>query len=212
MIEALPTNSTEPDVKIKRRQAFYFLDSGQVDNEGKSTIFGQIFQLLRRDNFVSFKKNKVDSKVFNVKIAGEGAQDAGGPFRDCITNMCSELQSHALPLLIKSQNNKNNHGQFRECWIPNPASRSPTHIELFTFFGVMLGWAIRTTSSLQLDLPPIFWKKIIGQEINEWDLKQIDTYTWQMIDGLKKYLKKSTTVREGQIQGADEFEVYDEET
>ncbi len=78
----------------------------------------------------------------------------------------------------------------------------------------MLGWAIRTTSSLQLDLPPIFWKKLIGHEVNEWDLKQIDTYTWQMIDGLKKYLKKSsdTSGSDGKIQSIDEFEVYDEET
>jgi hypothetical protein len=43
MIDALPSNSNEPDVNIKRRKAFYFLDTGEVDHEGKSTIFGQIF-------------------------------------------------------------------------------------------------------------------------------------------------------------------------
>jgi hypothetical protein len=73
MIEALPTDGSEPSVKILRRKAFYFANSGQVDNEGKSTIFGQIFQQLRSQEFKSFKKNRVDNKVFDVRIAGEGA-------------------------------------------------------------------------------------------------------------------------------------------
>lgn len=133
---------------------------------------------MRGDNYSSFKKNKVDAKVFNVTFPGEGAQDAGGPFRDCITNMCKELQSENLPILVRTPNNKNNHGQFRECWIPNPSSKTPTQIEMFKFFGAMIGWSIRTTSSLHLDLPPIFWKKIICEEVDEFDLKCIDTYSW----------------------------------
>lgn len=127
MIEALK-KTEEGSVKILRRKAFYFGNSGQVDNEGKFTIFGQAFQQMRleKEPYMSFKKNRVDEKVFNVTFAGEGSQDAGGPFRDCITNMCKELQSESLPLLIRTANNKNNHGQFRECWIPNPSSRSPS--------------------------------------------------------------------------------------
>ena len=43
MIDALQTTSEGQD-KILRRKAFYFANSGQVDNEGKFTIFGQVFQ------------------------------------------------------------------------------------------------------------------------------------------------------------------------
>lgn len=39
MIEALQTTG-EGSVKILRRKAFYFANSGMCDNEGKSTIFG----------------------------------------------------------------------------------------------------------------------------------------------------------------------------
>jgi hypothetical protein len=66
-----------------------------------------------------------------------------------------------------------------------------------------------------LDLPPIFWKKIIGQEISEWDLKTIDTYTWQMIVGLRKYLPKDDVItgQEGGPEGGhkDPFKVDGEE-
>ena len=65
MIDKLPTTG-EGGVTIKRRKAFYFVNSGQVDNEGKHTIFGQVFQQSRGSNYESFKKNKVDAKVFNV--------------------------------------------------------------------------------------------------------------------------------------------------
>jgi hypothetical protein len=40
MIDTLASNTKEPDVNIKRRKAFYFLNTGEVDHEGKSTIFG----------------------------------------------------------------------------------------------------------------------------------------------------------------------------
>lgn len=60
---------------------------------------------------------------------------------------------------------------------------------MFTCLGAMIGWSIRSTSSLNLDFPPVFWKKILGIEPDEWDLKQIDTYTWQIVQNFKtKYL------------------------
>lgn len=51
----------------------------------------------------------------------------------------------------------------------------------------MIGWSIRSTSSLQLDLPPIFWKKLLDLELTEHDLKQIDTFSWQVIEDLRKH-------------------------
>ena len=165
--------------------------SGECDHEGKYTIFGQSFKQLKPE-YSSFKKNKVDQKAFNVSFFGEGSQDAGGPFRDCITNMCGELQSDCLPILIRTQNNKNDHGQFRDCWIPNGHSISFTHLEMFTYFGAMLGWALRSTSALNLDLPPLFWKKILNEPLGLSNLKEIDTFTWKMISDLQTQMESMT--------------------
>lgn len=57
-----------------------------------------------------FWVNSPDARIFKVEFKGEGSIDAGGPYRDTITNMCNELQSSVLPLLIPTPNNKNNHG------------------------------------------------------------------------------------------------------
>ena len=201
MIEKLKTTS-EGAVTIKRRKAFYFMNSGEIDHDGTHTIFGQTFQQLRASSFDSFQKNNVDSKAFNVTFSGEGSQDAGGPFRDAITNMCKEIQSGCLPLLITTPNNKSNHGQYRECWIPNPSAKSPNHLEMFKFLGALLGFAIRTTSTLQLDLPSIFWKKILNEPVDLFNLKEIDTFSWQVLENLK--LKAATLSKEEFEENVDE--------
>lgn len=68
------------------------------------------------------RMNTTDSHAFSVTMAGEGAIDVGGPFRECLCNMVDELESEVLPLLIKTPNNRNDHGSNRECFMLNPAS------------------------------------------------------------------------------------------
>ena len=58
----------------------------------------------------------------------------------------------------------------------------------------MIGWSIRSTSSLNLDLAPIFWKKIIGDELDELDLKAMDTFSWQVLQDLKGHLARAAVV------------------
>jgi hypothetical protein len=100
-------------------------------------IFGQIFQLHKNDESFkeAFRRNSTDSQMFSVSLAGEGSIDVGGPFRETLTNMVAELETDALPLLIKTPNNRNEHGSSRDCFCLNPASITPTHAELFIFRG-----------------------------------------------------------------------------
>lgn len=80
--------------------------------------------------------------------------------------------------MIKTPNNRNNHGENRDCFIPNPGSNNPTHMDLFSFFGKLVGFSIRSLSPLPLHLPPIFWKQILGDKLTLADLKGIDTFSW----------------------------------
>ena len=72
--------------------------------------------------------------------------------------MLEELESDSLPLLIKTVNNRNDHGLDRDCYTLNPASTTPTHQELFIFMGYLLGFAIRAKSPLNWHFPAYFWK------------------------------------------------------
>ena len=150
----------------------------------------QCLKTNESNNLKCFRVNSCDSQIFKVEFKGEGSIDAGGPYRETITNICQELQSSTLPILIPTPNNKNNHGQYRECWMVNPSSTSPTHLQMFRYFGYYIGTAIRSEQSWPLDLAPIFWKLITDEVDTETeedklaDLKAFDTYSWQVIDDL----------------------------
>ncbi len=63
----------------------------------------------------------------NVDFDGESSIDAGGPYRETLTNFVTELEKGVLPLLVKTQNNKTQHGDNRECFVVNSESVTPTH-------------------------------------------------------------------------------------
>ena len=105
---------------------------------------------------------------------GEGSIDEGGPFRECLTNVLKELEGSCLPLLIKTPNNRNNHGYNRDCFCLNPSSFTPRHQEMFVFLGNLIGYSIRTKSAMNWHFPPIFWKQLTNQEVTFDDLEGFD--------------------------------------
>lgn len=79
----------------------------------------------------------------------------------------------------------------------NPSATSPIHLEMFKFLGLFLGLAIRSQQALPLDLSSIFWKLLIQEtktsqtaSENELDLKSFDTYSWQVLEDLRKNTKE----------------------
>mmetsp|Transcript_16912 Transcript_16912/g.2779 ORF Transcript_16912/g.2779 Transcript_16912/m.2779 type:complete len:82 (+) Transcript_16912:11374-11619(+) len=47
-------------------------------------------------------------------------------------------------------------------------------MELFTFLGKMMGVAIRTQNNMNLTLPPLFWKRLVIEDVDIEDLKGVD--------------------------------------
>jgi len=142
--------------------------------------------------------NSVDDQAMSVDFNGEASIDAGGPYRETLTNFVREMECGVLPLIIKTTNNKTNHGDNRDCFVVNPTSVTPTHQQLFKFMGVLIAYAFRSKSCLPFNLAPVFWKQIMGDRLVENDLKSIDTYMWQMFQDLRKNAKK--------IKSESEFE------
>ena len=104
--------------------------------------------------------------------------DYGGPFRDSMTNIAKELESNILPLLIKSPNNRNEHGSCRDCFILNGASKSPTHLEMYKFFGGLIAYGIMSKSPVPFNLAPIIWKQLLGETPTIEDLNDFDAYSY----------------------------------
>lgn len=93
-----------------------------------------------------------------------------GPYRESFAEYCAELQSGALPLLIRCPNAENDVGINREKWLPNPAIgrvglSATVHEEMLGFLGRLMGVAIRSQEPLDLDLPSIVWKQLVRSPI-----------------------------------------------
>ena len=58
--------------------------------------------------------------------------------------------------------------------MPNPSSTNPTHAGMFYYMGFILGYAIRTDSALDWNLPPYFWKQLLGEPATISDLEGLE--------------------------------------
>jgi len=117
-----------------------------------------------------------------VEYQGEGGQDAGGLFRDSVTHICTELQTTALPLFVPCPNFKSKFGDNQEKFIPNPSSKSSLHLSMFAFVGKLMGMAIRGGHILNLDLPSLVWKPLVGESIDRTDLEAIDALCFDVLE------------------------------
>ena len=181
IVDNLSESDDRPEWWIKRRKAQRFKDSGKVDHKGEHTIFGQIWSTLKKTNYKSLRRNDADSKSWKANFAGEGSYDAGGPYRESITNMWGELMNSVLPFFIPTPNNKNDHGLYRDCWTINPSSQSPTHLEMYEFLGALMGMAFRSGQVLDIKLTSFFYKSLAGEALTIEDLETIDMYAVQAI-------------------------------
>jgi len=114
-----------------------------VDHTGEYTVFGQVYKVIYNKRYEPLMINNSTDRAWTSKFIGEGSIDAGGPYRETLNDLCKELQSHALPLFIPTQNQKNDFGEHRDKWVPCPSACSPSHMQMFEFLGALIGMSIR---------------------------------------------------------------------
>lgn len=144
-----------------------------------------------------------------MKLIGEGADDAGGVFDDTITEMCQELESDTLPLLIPTPNMLNDIGYNRDrldftpviissiislhilsydsvCrYLLNPSLNTEAHMLQFRFLGILLGVAVRTKKPLDLHLAPAVWKLLAGMTLSPEDIEEVDLLYMRSLRGIR---------------------------
>uniref|UniRef100_A0A7S4DLT3 Uncharacterized protein n=1 Tax=Lotharella globosa TaxID=91324 RepID=A0A7S4DLT3_9EUKA len=176
-------SSDHPALRLRLDKMRANRKKNSVDMMGRYTLFGQAFRQLRHSDCFLLKPLS-HHKAFKVEFIGMHAIDAGGPYRQAITELCHEIQSFKLPLFIPTRNNLNKIGSGRDHWIPNPASTKPTQLRMFEFVGKLMGMAFRVEHYLELDLPAIFWKHLVESEPSLMDLKLIDLNQYKLLKKL----------------------------
>jgi E3 ubiquitin-protein ligase HERC1 len=184
-------------LKLNRYKARKFYETNEVDITGDQTIFGQMFTGLKSTNPDRYLCKK-DNRLFTVKLQGEGATDQGGPFRDVLFTAFEELQSSSLDLFIKSPNNKSEIGSMRDKYIINPSANLEIHYEMYTFLGRFMAFAICSGNSLNVNIHPVIWKLLLGQEIKFGEYETVDKMYYKFISDLEKTC--------AMMKSAEEFE------
>ncbi|KAJ8415515.1 hypothetical protein AAFF_G00424950 [Aldrovandia affinis] len=126
--------------------------------------------------------------AFNIRFTGEEVHGTSGSFRHFLWQVCKELQSSALSLLLPCPSAAANRNKGKYILTPCPISYAEE--QLLHFFGQLLGIAVRADVPLPLDLLGSFWKGLVGEALDpDADLQEADLLTYN-------YIKKFESVGE----------------
>ena len=175
----------------------------------KTSVFEQVRSKLSDRQRTTLRVTQdgyqgAESQYWRVELSGVGAaawsdtQDAGGLFRACTRDICMELQSTTLPLLVPSPNAALG-VEGRDRWLPTPplsGKLSDTAREQYKFLGAQMGAAARGATFMELDLAAAVWKKLLGETLTVDDLSSFD-------ERIVQYLKNLVAMSEGEWDAAD---------
>ena len=112
--------------------------------------------------------------------------------RDLISDVCAELMSDDVPILVPTSNNLAKVEPFTDCYRMNPQLSETHWLKKLIFFGYFLGWSLRSMGGLGIDLPPSFWNRICGGPTYVYtmdDLRSMDIYRYDTLIQLQNATK-----------------------
>ena len=164
-----------------------FKNQNRYEKVGENnTMFTQMVTGYRNKfNWLRIK----DRRFMTVSFKGEAACDCGGPMRDVISNVCDDVMSPVLPLLIPTANNIAKVEPEADCYKLNPSATEPFILKKYSFLGYFLGWSLRNMGGLGIDLPSAFWKRVCGGPNYIYsleDLKSMDKFRYTTLKQIKE--------------------------
>ncbi|KAG5186945.1 hypothetical protein JKP88DRAFT_257310 [Tribonema minus] len=185
-LQATTCDTSPFELCLSRSRAAKHALLGETDWDGRWSVYGQAYRAMRAMPPRMFRASSASNKLYTTLFMGERAQDAGGPYRETFAMYAQELQSAALPLLLRTPNAKHAAGlSGRDHWLLNPGATSPVQLEMLVFLGKLMGHAMRTREYLALNLSPLVWKALVGQEATREDLECVDMQLAKSMDAVR---------------------------
>ncbi|CAF3962695.1 unnamed protein product [Rotaria sp. Silwood2] len=163
---------------------------------GENTMFYQAYEQLQKEAHKIFRSE--DERLWHATYVGMNSIDAGGPYRDSITCICSDICSTRLPLFILCPNGRTNTGLNRDRWVPNvfsPHESIPnTFKNQYRFVGQLMGIAIRKKHYLDLKFPIFLWKQLAREPVTIDDIKAIDLQSFKIIEEVERHFVENELI------------------
>jgi hypothetical protein len=138
-LEYTQEDMESPVIRINRQKTITSSDLNSGEKICGVSVNGSFFlEMYKQLRNIDTRRFRQEEQAWTVKFYNEGAEDAGGPYRESIAQMCAELQSNLLPFLIPCPNSRDGMGENRDKFIPNSSLTSPEHLQVFNFIGKVL--------------------------------------------------------------------------
>jgi hypothetical protein len=160
-----------------------------ISNENyENTMFYHAYVQLYDKAQDSFRKK--DKQLWRAQYIDMHSTDLGGPYRDSITQICSDICSTRLTLFILCPNGRTNSASNQDCWIPNvypPNESIPEKFQKqYRFVGQLMGLAIRKKHYLNIKFAPLLWKELLYDPITIHDIQAIDSQSFALIHEIEQ--------------------------
>lgn len=178
-------NGLAVSLVLDNTKAMLSIEKKTFDISQSQSCFCQAFKQLHKKSVDVYKFVYSTDRIFQITFTNEDGIDAGGPFREGMSRIVDDLFSDNLNLFLLNSNGVNGIGFNQEKYVPNVSKTSYEAKEMFRFVGRLIGACIRVKLYLPFDMSPIVWKKIIGENMDDNDLKAIDIVTATFLMELK---------------------------
>ena len=122
---------------------------GDKDLGGEHSIFAQIYYALGEHAHAKTLFRGAE-RWWTVSFVNEHVSDAGGGFRETVSNISDDLNSERTPLLIPVPNSKAEVGDMRDAWMPSPSCRD---MRKYEFLGRLMAAAIQCDENIVVKFP-----------------------------------------------------------
>jgi len=174
-----------PQLRLNRLRAAEAAAEPARAGSLRRSLFGQTWAQLAS---VAPARLRQAERPWTALLEGEGAEDCGGPYRESLAQLCVELQQPAGPLrrlLVPVPNAHSGTGLHQEMWVPSPRAKGARDLSMLRLLGRLMGVALRTGDVLDLDLPPLVWRPLVGLAVRRSDVQEVDTLTFRSLRALR---------------------------
>jgi hypothetical protein len=164
------------------------------------SLLGQVWTLLDEKPASFYTTGR---RLFGVSFVGEGADDVGGPYRECVTGICSELMAgpatddttlrtrEAGMPFAPTANNIGGVGRCQDCcWARQRCLRDDgtRMLRQVRFVGLLMGAALRAQEPLALSFPTSVWRVLVGDVLDpEAALRDFDQSVATTLEYLQEF-------------------------
>ena len=195
-IPEITINQTSANISVLARM-------DDIEERLKQSVFGQLMSKMHTSSKEFFRRayssvQDSQKRAFFLKLANQGVDDYGGPYRAILNSAIVDEAAGPLELFVPVEGDSTN------CFKLNPTPFPSTDaLSEYEFLGKLVALAQRHCIKIGMTISPDFWKWLAGDKLGMKDLKHLNSVSYTIFTKLLETPKED--------YGADDDEELNED-